>query len=188
MDGNELIDQLQGQLDWHWRTQARPRLDGLSDAELIWEPAAGTWNVRRADAAAPATATYRAGTGPWRIDWAFPAPDPAPVTSIAWRLGHLVVGVFGARNHAHFGGPVCDYDTWPYAGTAAEALRQLDGAHQRWSDGVRSLTPERLWSPVGEAEGAWADHPMIELVLHINREAIHHLAEIALLRDLYRAR
>jgi hypothetical protein len=26
---------------------------------------------------------------------------------------------------------------------------------------------------------------MIELILHINREAIHHLAEIALLRDLY---
>ena len=26
---------------------------------------------------------------------------------------------------------------------------------------------------------------MAELVLHINREMIHHLAEIALLRDLY---
>lgn len=26
---------------------------------------------------------------------------------------------------------------------------------------------------------------MAELVLHINREAIHHDAEIALLRDLY---
>jgi len=26
---------------------------------------------------------------------------------------------------------------------------------------------------------------MAELVLHINREAIHHGAEIALLRDLY---
>lgn len=29
---------------------------------------------------------------------------------------------------------------------------------------------------------------MAALVLHINREAIHHLAEIALLRDLYEAR
>ena len=28
---------------------------------------------------------------------------------------------------------------------------------------------------------------MAALVLHINREAIHHLAEIALLRDLFRA-
>jgi hypothetical protein len=29
---------------------------------------------------------------------------------------------------------------------------------------------------------------MAELVLHINREAIHHGAEVALLRDLYAAR
>jgi len=29
---------------------------------------------------------------------------------------------------------------------------------------------------------------MAELVLHINREALHHGAEIALLRDLYRSR
>jgi hypothetical protein len=28
--------------------------------------------------------------------------------------------------------------------------------------------------------------PLAELVLHINREVIHHGAEIALLRDLYR--
>ena len=28
---------------------------------------------------------------------------------------------------------------------------------------------------------------MATLVFHINREAIHHLAEVALLRDLYRA-
>lgn len=180
-----LIHQLSEQLDWHWRTQARPRLDGLTDAELTWEPVAGTWSVRRAGDAAPETATFQAGTGQWRIDWAFPEPYPAPVTSIAWRFGHVVVGVFGTRNQSHFGGPACDYGTWPYAGTAAEALGQLDAAYQRWSAGVRSLTAERLWAPVGDAEGDWAEHPMIELVLHINREAIHHLAEIALLRDLY---
>jgi hypothetical protein len=29
---------------------------------------------------------------------------------------------------------------------------------------------------------------MASLVLHINREAVHHGAEIALLRDLFRAR
>ena len=31
----------------------------------------------------------------------------------------------------------------------------------------------------------YAEYPMAALVLHINREAIHHGAEIALLRDLY---
>jgi hypothetical protein len=44
-----------------------------------------------------------------------------------------------------------------------------------------------LTVPVGEAEGEYAALPYAALVLHINREAIHHMAEVALLRDLYRA-
>lgn len=48
------------------------------------------------------------------------SPDPAPVTTIAWRLSHLAVGVFGPRVSCH-------------------------------------------------------------------RKALHHLAEVSLLRDLYRA-
>jgi len=39
--------------------------------------------------------------------------------------------------------------------------------------------------PVGEPE-AHLNAPMAALVLHVNREALHHLAEISLLRDLYR--
>ena len=42
-----------------------------------------------------------------------------------------------------------------------------------------------LAEPCGPAEGPWAERPRAELVLHINRELIHHGAEIALLRDLY---
>jgi hypothetical protein len=39
---------------------------------------------------------------------------------------------------------------------------------------------------VGEPE-AYLTAPMASLVLHVNREALHHLAEVSLLRDLYRA-
>ena len=35
------------------------------------------------------------------------------------------------------------------------------------------------------AEGPFSEHTMAALVLHINRETIHHGAEISLLRDLY---
>ena len=76
-------------------------------------------------------------------------------------------------------------ESFGYAGTAGEALRQLDEAYAVWSAGVRSLTPEALAAAVGPAEGAWAQAPMLTLVLHINRETIHHLAEAALLRDLW---
>ncbi len=41
--------QLAEQLDWHWREQLRPRLDGMTDAEYRWEPVAGAWNVRLRD-------------------------------------------------------------------------------------------------------------------------------------------
>ncbi|MFK3980717.1 DinB family protein [Micromonospora sp. NPDC050397] len=176
--------ELSEQLDWHWRNQLRPRLDGLTDDEYLWEPVAGCWSIRRRGESRTGDGV---GSGEWVIDFAYPEPSPAPVTTIAWRLGHIIAGVFGARNAAHFGGPATSYDSFPYAGTAAEALRQLDEAYVRWAEGVRALGPDGLARPCGPAEGPFAEYPLASLVLHINREAIHHGAEVALLRDLYRA-
>lgn len=181
----DLVARLHEQLDWHWRTLARPRLEGLSDEEYLWEPAPGTWSVRRREEPAPPSVNHRVGAGEWLIDFGMPEPQPAPVTSVAWRLGHVVVGVLGQRAASHFGAPPASYESWEYAGTAQEALRQLDTVYAAWSAGVRRLTPELLARPVGPAEGPWADAPMLDLVLHINRETIHHLAEVALLRDLW---
>ena len=36
------------QLNDHWVGQLRPRLDGMTDDEYFWEPAAGCWGLRRA--------------------------------------------------------------------------------------------------------------------------------------------
>lgn len=188
MGAMDLVAALADQLDWHWHAQARPRLDGLTDAEYLWEPAPVSWTVRHRDSPAPEWVTMRAGSGEWLIDWAVPEPDPAPVTSIAWRLGHILVGVLGERVHNHFDGPPADYFSWAYAGTAADALSQLDVGYERWITGVRGLTAQTLDRPVGPAEGHFAESPMRDLVLHINREMIHHLAEVALLRDLWRQR
>jgi hypothetical protein len=127
----------------------------------------------------------QAGSGTFTIDFAFPEPDPPPVTTIAWRLGHIIVGVLGARIGSHFGGTPVDYQSFDYAGTAAAALEQLDRMYLAWSQGVRSLGPDGLARPCGPAEGPYADRSMAALVLHINREVIHHGAEVALLRDLY---
>ncbi|MGO1172893.1 MAG: DinB family protein [Actinomycetaceae bacterium] len=181
----DVVHELHDQLDRHWRLQARPRLGGLTDAEYLWEPVEGAWSVRHREDPAPDTVTIRAGSGDWLCDFGFPEPEPAPVTTIAWRLAHVIVGVLGARAHSHFGGPEVGYETFDYAGDARTALAQLDDAYAAWSDGVRALTPEALARPVGEAEGPWAEHPMITLVAHINRETVHHLAEVALLRDLW---
>lgn len=161
-------DILADQLDWHWRNQLRPRLEGLTDNEYRWEPVPECWTVHRDS-----------------VDFEFPAPQPTPFTTIAWRMAHLTVGVFAIRNHHHFGGPPADYDSWPYALDAVTALHQLDDAYARWIAGVRDLAEPALARPIGPAEGPWASRTMAELILHINREAIHHGAEIACLRDLY---
>ncbi|MCU0271299.1 MAG: DinB family protein [Acidimicrobiales bacterium] len=173
------------QLTLHWETTLRPKLEGLSDDEYFWEPVAGCWSVRpRREATAP----LLGGSGDLVSEFAIPEPDPPPVTTIAWRLVHLVVGVFGARNASHFGGPPLDHVTYENPATAVAALADLDAGYGRWVDGVRSLGEDGLGRPVGEAEGPYAAYPYSGLVLHIHREVIHHGAEILLLRDLYRSR
>ena len=174
--------QLLEQLTFHWDNHVRPRLDGLTDDEYFWEPVEGCWSIRpRAEAAAP----IAAGAGDYVAEFEIPEPDPAPFTTIAWRLGHVIVGVLAMRVAGHFGGPPVDYVTHHYAATAREALEQLDDAYAAWTAGVRETDLE---APCGPSEGPYADAPMALLVLHINRELLHHGAEIALLLDLHRAR
>ncbi len=50
---------------------------------------------------------------------------------------------------------------------------------------MRALTEADLTKPCGPTEGPYGAEPMAVLVLHINREMIHHGAEIACIRDLY---
>lgn len=174
--------ELTEQLDWHWRNQLRPRLDGLTDDEYLWEPVTGCWSLRlREEASTP----MAAGAGDSVADFAVPPPEPAPVTTIAWRMGHVAIGIFGMRAANHFGGGGVDYATTDWPLTARGGLALLDDSYAGWMTGVRTLDEEALGRPVGPAEGPFADHPFAALILHLNREAIHHGAEIALLRDLY---
>ena len=180
IDWNE---ELAEQLDWHWRSHLRPRLDGLTDEEYFWEPVPGMWSVRPRGTS---TAPVAVGGGAFTQDFAWPEPVPVPVTTIAWRLSHLLVGVFGMRVASHFGGEPVGYDTYDYPGDAATALARLDKVYAQWLAGVRGLGADGLARPCGPAEGPFAEASMAALVLHINRETLHHSAEIALLRDLYR--
>ena len=178
-------DRLLEQLTFHWDVHLRPKLDGLTDDEHLWEPVPGCWSVRpRAEARADASA----GSGAWVIEYEFPEPDPPPVTTIAWRLGHLIVGVFGQRNASHFDGPPVSYETYDWSPSATRALAALDEAYAGWVAGARSLDDKGLERALGPAEGPYAERPYADLLLHISRETIHHGAEILLLRDLYRHR
>ncbi len=173
---------LQDQVRWHWTHQVRDRIDGLTDDEYFWEPAPDCWNVRPRGTG---TAPVQAGSGAMTIDFAMPESDPAPFTTIAWRLGHVIVGVLAMRNASHFGRTPTDYMSFEYAATAEEALRQLDHEYATWLAGIDALGDDGLARPCGPTEGQFAESSMARLVLHINRELIHHLSEVCLLRDLY---
>jgi hypothetical protein len=178
----QTLEEAVNQLASHWDNQLRPRLEYLSDDEYLWEPAEGCWSVRRRG---ESNAPVQGGSGEYIVEFAFPEPSPPPVTTIAWRLAHLIVGVFGMRAANHFGAPPMDYFTHEFAGTAGAALAQLETTYDAWMSGLRTMPAERLWEPVCETEGPYAHVSYLGLILHINREALHHGAEIMLLRDLY---
>lgn len=165
---HELLDQL----DFAWNVQFMPRMEGLSDEEYRWEPVDGCLTVRPA------------ADGSFRLDPRTQA-DPPPFTTIAWRIGHMA-SVFGRRASNHFGDGSYDEASVRWPGTAAGALEILTGEYGRWHAGVESLGEDRLLEPSGPHEGPFAESPKATLVLHITREFLHHAAEVALLRDLYR--
>ena len=73
------------------------------------------------------------------------------------------------------------------AGYAAASLAQLHGLALRWRDSVETLTEQQL-DTVGFGQYPWGldpQLPIIAIVWWLNREYIHHMAEVALLRDLY---
>jgi hypothetical protein len=174
----EVVDQLES----HWHHQLRPRLSGLTDEEYFWQPVPDCWTIsRRGTSAAPLSL----GSGEFTLDYAEPPHEREPVTTIAWRLGHVIVGL-AEMNGTHFGGPATDVSTFAYAGTAGEALRQLDDAYDWWIHGARALGSTGLAAPQGATQPPeFADAPLARLVLYTNLEVIHHGAEICLLRDLH---
>ena len=175
---HELVDQL----EFHWGNVLRPRLVSLTDEQYLWEPVADCWSIRpRAEATTP----MAVGIGEAVIDFAMPEPSPPPITTIGWRMAHIAIGVFGERAANHFGAGDVSYQTTDWPLTAAGGVELLDRHHHAWIGGVRNLDTAGLLRPCGPAEGPYAGSPFAALVLHINREALHHGAEIALLLDLH---
>lgn len=70
--------------------------------------------------------------------------------------------------------------------TSDEALALLDRAHDRWEAHLALASEQRLGEKVGSFGGGYADRTRAAYVLHMLDEFIHHAAEVALLRDLWR--
>lgn len=135
-------------------------------------------------------ASLLAGTGDWGRDAAScPHPWPPPFTTIAWRLSHLSEMLALRADHAA-GNHALTRDDYPVSGDAAGAVVAFDTAAAAWRTALLSVDDAAL-DTVGYCtypHGSDPEEPLIDIVWWVNQELLHHGAEIALLRDLYRAR
>ncbi|MFI9330467.1 DinB family protein [Kitasatospora sp. NPDC052868] len=162
----------------------------MTDDEYLWEPVPGCWSVRRrADGPGP-QATLLVGAGDWGRDATPPPhPEPAPLTTIAWRLSHLGEQL-ALRAEYTVGDRKLTRDDYPATGDAASAIAAFDAAAEAWREALLAADDAAL-DTVGLSTypyGSDSENPFLDIVWWVNQELLHHGAEIALLRDLYRAR
>lgn len=148
------------------------RLRGLGQDEYLWEPVAGAWSIRPVE-------------DRWVADWADPDPEPAPVTTIAWRTWHIGLQCLTSYVSPSLG-------DWPlpvrgrtWFGEVGPAVEALATSYRVFRERIVGLGEEGLWTQLGPAWGAFEESTWADLVVHALDELSHHGAEIALLRDLY---
>jgi hypothetical protein len=115
----------------------------LTDEEYLWEPAPGAWSIRRRG---EAMSPKPFGPGEWQIDDAPGDPDPTPVTTIAWRLGHLHLDFAGTWEWTFGGRRQPPAELQPLGRGGAGAVLGDDGplARQRRGRDPRAARHRRL--------------------------------------------
>ena len=165
------IDVVGAQLDEAYRA-VRKRIEGLSEDEYFWKPAPDCWTV------------YQLPDGRWTYDYEEPDPEPAPFTTIAWRVIHIATCKVMYHEYA-FGAGRLTWDELPITGSVSDAVAMLENGHELLADDLRSLaTDDELAVPRltnwGEKWPTW--RIFWTMIWH----DAHHGGEIGALRDLYR--
>jgi hypothetical protein len=160
----------------------------LTDAEYLWEPVPGCWSIRRRSFGPGERATLLVGAGEWGRDAAgSPHPWPPPFATLAWRLGHLSE-MLALRAEYTNGAHSATRDTYAFPGDAAGGLKAFQDGSAAWRFALQAAD-EKALDTVGHSQypyGSDPETPFLEVVWWVNQEVLHHGAEIALLRDLWR--
>lgn len=160
--------------DYVWQ-RLETRLDGLDDAEYHWVPAEPSWQVRQSDDQG------------WLVDIASDEPQPAPITTIGWRMWHISSDCLAGYISPELG-------DWPlpvrgrqWFGEVEPARQTLTLAYTVFRERITALGEDGLQRRLGPDWGAFAESSWADLEVHALDEVVHHGAEIGLLRDLYRS-
>jgi len=152
----------------------RGRVDGLTDDEFFWEPVPACWTIRLRD------------DGRWAVDYPEPPhPDPAPLTTIGWRLVHVAECKVMYHEYA-FGPAKLTFPEIDSAHTAAAAIAQLEAGHAMLVRDLAVLDDGGLEDMVLTNWGErWPARKVFWTMISHDQ---HHGGEIGVLRDLYRNR
>jgi hypothetical protein len=156
------------------------RIADLDDEELLWAPVDGSLNVRDVDGRWVRDEPPRGLVG---FDG-----TAEPFSTIGWRLAHIAGDALtGDRNPAWLG--LGDAPAPPTADAAsAEGMRAwLRQATDWWCGLLDRCTDEHLAAPMGPVAGMWGDAPRSGFLVHIYTDVDHHIGEVGVLRDLWRA-
>jgi hypothetical protein len=161
------------------------RLQGLTDDEYLWEPAPSCWSIRPRE---HRQTSKPFGRGNWLMDFDRPEPAPPPFTTIGWRMCHLTNELLQRADYTT-GTQSLAPDDYEVHFNAQMAISSLSAGCETWRTVLINTTDTDL-DQVGRSQLPWGLDPKLpfsEIVWWVNQEIIGHGAEIALLRDLYRA-
>lgn len=146
-------------------------VEGVTDEEFFWQPVSGCWTIRRSD------------SGTWEIDYADPAPDPAPFTTIGWRVVHVAACKIMYYEYA-FGAGQLTWDELMIPHTATDAVRWLAESHAQLSQTLSALEDSDLEQ---NRPTNWGEQwPTWRIFWVLAYHDLQHGAEIASLRHLFR--
>lgn len=154
----------------------------VADEEFFWEPIPGCWTVHDRSEQRAASAD---GCGRWVIDYEVPEPSPAPVTTIAWRTVHVAAVNYLYWDYA-FGPATASFDL-EMPGDAHSARDWLEGSQRPLAAALAGLDSDAALDELVLTN--WGERwPVSRIFMTLVNEQVHHGAEIALMRDLYRNR
>ncbi|GAB2863289.1 DinB family protein [Actinocorallia aurea] len=162
-----LLDQLdiaEALLEYH--------LDGLGDAECLWEPSPVSWTIRPD------------GAGGWTADWAETEPEPVPTPTIAWLMWHIGFWWTTAAGECFgAGAPGRAEIAWP--GSADAAAAWLRGLAAEWRERLAEVSDAELDGRTVTLFGL--DRTLAQAAAWVSVELVKNVAEIGSLRLLHAA-
>jgi len=153
-------------------------LDDMTADEYWWEPHPGAWSVRPRN-----VATDGWGTGSHVCEDTWPPPTPVPITTIAWRVCHLAAWTDVYDNFT-FGDCTASLDGMEVPTSVEAGVQWVRDTQQRFIANIDEMSDD----DIGDLRPVhWGDRLAAgRIVSMMIAEHVHHLAEIALLRDLHR--